>query len=289
MITPSSNPSNPIIMAYQPRPDIPPERQPHAHWVSDTGCLLMHGFMGSPQSTRPLAAHLAQQGISSYAPLWPGHGHLPDKIRGVSHQDWLAAAEEALALMRQKCRHIVLVGHSMGAVLAAHLAHHHADMRGLVLLAPLYTVPDPRIQVVRLLRYVMPYVYPLRLPGFPPDLAIGRATDFDPTLDLSDPAVQRWLPRGTRIPTSGLAEMCRMAEVGRALWPQLRLRTVVIQGGHDRALKPQGAHALFAALTMAHKEIVWLEEANHDLVRPSEAAHTQVWEKIIEVVRGGEN
>ncbi|MBK8434283.1 MAG: alpha/beta fold hydrolase [Chloroflexi bacterium] len=44
--------------------------------------------------------------------------------------------------MRQHCHTVFVMGHSMGAVLAAHLATHHtADVRGLVLIAPCTKCP----------------------------------------------------------------------------------------------------------------------------------------------------
>ena len=268
-------------MPYHPRSDIPPERQTFSHWRGGVGCLLLHGFMGSPNSWRPLADHLAAHDITCHVPLLPGHGHLPDKIHKIPHTHWLSAASAALGVMRQHCHTVFVMGHSMGAVLAAHLATHHtADVRGLVLIAPLYEVPDKRIRLTRWARYLLPYAYPLRLPNFPRDLALARVTSFDPTIDLDDPEVQEWLGQGTRISNWGVAEMCRMADVGRTLWPQVQTPTLVVQGGRDRALHSPHARTLLAELPTAAKELFWLDQADHDIIHPESADHALVWEKI---------
>ena len=273
-------------MPYQPRSDIPPHRQAFSLWRGEVGCLLLHGFMGSPDSWRPLAEALAAQNISCHVPLLPGHGHLPERIHKISHQQWLATAEASLEEIRGRCGWVVVMGHSMGAVLAGHLAATQGDLHGLVLLAPLYQIPDKRLWHTRWLRYLLPYAYPLRLRQFPRDMAIARVTSFDPTIDLDDPEVQKWLVRGTRISNWGVAEMCRMAEVGRARWGHVYTRTLVVQGGRDRALPPHHARTLFAQLPTPHKELMWLEEADHDLVQPQAAVHGQVWAKIAQFVQG---
>ena len=48
----------------------------------------------------------------------------------------------------------------MGGIIGAHLALKYGDVRGLVLLAPPYVVPDPRLNFTWLLRYVMPWFTP---------------------------------------------------------------------------------------------------------------------------------
>ncbi len=47
-----------------------------AYWFegNDVGCLLVHGFTGTPQNVRPLADYLARRGLAVSAPRMPGHG-----------------------------------------------------------------------------------------------------------------------------------------------------------------------------------------------------------------------
>lgn len=271
-------------MGFQPREDIPAERRPYEVWAGEVGCLFLHGFMGSPKSSRPLAAYLQQYGISTICPLLSGHGHLPYKIRGASHRQWLQEAENAYQMIRQRCRQVILLGHSMGAVLAAHLIHKFGTMSGLITFAPLYDVPDKRIRAAHWLRYLVPYVYPLSLKSFPTDLAIGRVVDFDPSIDLDDPAVQKWLRRGTRIPTSGVSEMTKLADLGKVLWSQVHVPVLIMQGKHDRAVKPADAQQLYEALPTPEKQLLWFE-GGHELLRPSDPVHEQVWPQVLAFIQ----
>ncbi|MBO9341627.1 MAG: alpha/beta fold hydrolase, partial [Roseiflexus sp.] len=106
-----------------------------AVFTGATGVLLIHGFGGDPAEVLPLAAALIQDGYSVYAPLLPGHGTLPDAMAGVQWQQWAEAAAHGFAALRQRCDNVVIVGFSMGGLLALILAAHLPVAR-LAVLAP---------------------------------------------------------------------------------------------------------------------------------------------------------
>ncbi len=51
------------------------------------GVLMLHGFIGTPKSSRQMAHYLHKQGLTVYCPLLPGHGLYPDRLRGIRHHD----------------------------------------------------------------------------------------------------------------------------------------------------------------------------------------------------------
>src|SRR5690349_4030974 len=67
------------------------------------GCLLVHGFAGTPPEMRDLAEHLAANGYDVMVPLLAGHGTTPQAMRATRWRDWVGGAEEALAALRQDC------------------------------------------------------------------------------------------------------------------------------------------------------------------------------------------
>lgn len=271
-------------MPFQPSYPVPEDRRPYTLPGGPTGVLMLHGYIGSPKSSRPLAAFLAENGIAAHCPLLPGHGNVPNKMAGVSRHHWLAEAAESLATIRQTCDRIFLMGHSMGTILSAHLIQSAPDIRGLIMLAPLYEVPDRRIHLMRLLRYVMPWFYPLKSRSLQ-RLVYERAIDFDPNLDLSDPAVQAQLPELSKVPTASMDEMRKMADLGKKLWSKTNLPTIIFQGGHDRAVSPGNAQHIFDLLPHKEKHLHWLPEAGHELMRPFDPAHKQVWPRILKFIR----
>lgn len=277
-------------MPFQPDYFVPEARQ--AYFIpaeardgwQGIGCLMLHGFMGAPVSSRPMAEHIAQQGVTMHCPLLPGHGNLPHMIHGHNRQEWLNEVEEAYEFLNSKCDQIFLIGHSMGAVLAAYLADKHPDVCGIVLLAPLYKIPDWRLNFAAIIRYFTPFLYPLKHEAVDRDIFLGRVTDFDPTIDVHDPALQDWLVDATRIPTDGLDEMRKMAVFGRKLWSRIHQPVIIFQGGHDPAVNPGNTEKLFQQLPTADKEMKFFPQVGHELMRPVEPIHKKVWQKIDEFI-----
>jgi carboxylesterase len=134
-----------------------PGAQPFSHQGGITGVLLCHGFTGSPQSLRPWAGFLAEAGLSVSLPLLPGHGTSWQQMNHTTSDDWLAAAETALAELRSRCDEVFLMGLSLGGCLALRLAETAPgpDLRGLVLVNP-SLAPDTKLFLVApLLKHVI--------------------------------------------------------------------------------------------------------------------------------------
>lgn len=278
-------------MPFQPDYQVPVERLPYtmlaasgAAAPSSVGVLMLHGFMGSPYSSRPLAHFLAERGVTVHCPLLPGHGHWPDKFHKVSHRAWIAEAAEGLETLRQMCREIFLMGHSMGNVLAAHLLRADPNVRGVILLAPIYDVPDSRLNLIKYIRPLVPWLYPHkshRMQG----LVRERVLDFDPTFDFDAPDAESFLRQATRMPTSGLDEMRKMVQLGQKLWPQVNTPTLILDGGHDIAVSPGSGAMIFQQIPARDKQHHYFPQAGHELMRPQDPAHLEVWNLIVTFIQ----
>ena len=108
-----------------------------AYWFegNDVGCLLIHGFTGTPQNVRPLADYLARRGLAVAAPRMPGHGTTVEDLDSTGPEDWLGAAEQALAELRSRCSTVFVAGISMGGTITLELARRHSDLAGIVVMA----------------------------------------------------------------------------------------------------------------------------------------------------------
>lgn len=277
-------------MPFQPTYDVPSERQAYTIFAAPEtgperiGMLMLHGFMGSPASSRPMANYLAGQGITVHCPLLPGHGHLPYKIHGVSRHQWITEAEEGLAYLRRHCDQIFITGHSMGCILGAHLALQNLDICGLIMLAPLYDLPDWRIKIVAIGRYFIKWFYPLKSKHADRQIFVGRVLDYDPTIDVDHPKLQDWLIEASRLPLDGLDEMRKMAALGRKMWSRLRLPVIIFQGGNDPAVNAGNTEKLFQKLKTPDKEMKFFPQVGHELMRPVEPIHRKVWQKVLEFI-----
>src|SRR5215467_3902940 len=99
---------------------------------SDTACLLIHGFTGTPQNLRPLGDFLARRGLTVYAPRLAGHGTSVDEFEQTGPSDWIATVEDGLEQLKRTCSSVFAIGISMGGTLALHLgATRPGDLAGV--------------------------------------------------------------------------------------------------------------------------------------------------------------
>lgn len=100
------------------------------------GCLLVHGFTGSPYEMRPLGEHLAAAGYRVSAPALAGHATDPADLDRTTWRDWVGSADDALTALRARCPAVFVAGMSMGGLVAAELAAARpADVTAVAILA----------------------------------------------------------------------------------------------------------------------------------------------------------
>jgi carboxylesterase len=121
------------------RPTVPvlAGAEPYEADAGPLGVLLLHGFGGSPGSLRAMARWFEGRGVSVRLPRLPGHGTDVDDMAVVRWPAWVEEADRALDALLERCRAVGVLGHSMGAALALHLAAMRPeDVAGLALANP---------------------------------------------------------------------------------------------------------------------------------------------------------
>lgn len=85
------------------------------------GCLLIHGFTGCRHDLEPLAECLDRQGFQISLPVLKGHETGAAQLRDATRSDWIAGAQSALDTLKANCEKVIVIGFSMGGLLAANL------------------------------------------------------------------------------------------------------------------------------------------------------------------------
>ena len=120
------------------------------------GILFVHGLTASPAEMRTMAQVVAQAaGWRCVGLLLPGHGTRIEDMQRASGKEWTVAVEHAYEELSRECNRVFLVGLSLGAVLACHLAlrrAHDPKLGGLILLAPAFGVTTARTIGIHLVR-----------------------------------------------------------------------------------------------------------------------------------------
>lgn len=236
--------------------------------------LLIHGFPGTPDEMRPLAAALNAAGWTAHAVLLPGFGPDINTLPERTCTDWMQAVERALTTLRRDHDTVLLVGHSMGGALAIAAAAQQS-VNGLVTLAPFYKLNHMLWSALPVLKITFPTIKPFRT--FKLDFSNPEVRDgilrYMPDLDLDDPATQEALKDFT-LPLKMFDQIRQAGLNAYRLAPAVRVPTLVIQGMRDTLVTPANTRLLTARMTQS---VRWVEvDAEHDLIRADRHAWPMV-------------
>lgn len=205
--------------------------------------LFIHGAFTRAARWEPWVSFFAAAGYRCVAPSLPAHDP-PDlgALAKLTFADYLAAAAAAHATF---ARPPIVIGHSMGGLIAQHLAAR-AECAALVLVSS--TPPWP----TRATRHALPYVIPYFLP-----VLGGRAIRADPAAALKlvlhdlSPAEQQEL---LTIFAYESGKAYRTVVFGRAPIARgtVRCPVLCLSGGADRMLAPSVGGRLAAFYEADH-------------------------------------
>jgi len=223
-----------------------PGAEPYRHDGNEVGVLVCHGYTGSPQSMRPWAEHLAEQGYTVRLPRLPGHGTRWQDLNRTRWQDWYAAVDREWAELAQTCSSVFAVGLSMGGLLATRIAQQHQDdanpCRGIVIVNPIFAHDDPKLRILPYLRHLVP-----ALPGVGGDIAKPGVTELAYSknpLQAMHSQTQLW-----RIVVDDL--------------PQLRVPVLLMRSAIDNVIPRISGDTFLAEVGSADVTEVVLPESRH--------------------------
>jgi carboxylesterase len=218
------------------------------------GCLLIHGFTGSPAEVRPMGEHLTRCGFTVSAPLLAGHGTTPKDLAQARWQDWFASVEEGYRTLREACDEVFVAGFSLGSLLAVHLAVHH-QVSGVILLSPGFWLRDRRAALVPLFRRLVEWV--------PKDLDADKA-------DLADHSALELVWSYDVLSTSALHQSLLLQRIARDELRCVLQPTLVIHAVRDRSIAAHSGPRTYEGLPSEDKEMLELHESGHLVVLDSE-------------------
>lgn len=103
-----------------------------------TAILFIHGILEGPYQFREFAEISLQKGYSAYAILLPGHGGSGEQFAKSNKGQWAATVEKKIEQLEKKYDELIIVGHSMGALLSIlSIAHHPKIKKAFLIATPL--------------------------------------------------------------------------------------------------------------------------------------------------------
>ena len=223
--------------------NIMPGAEPFSYEGGDTGCLLLHGFTGTPQEMRQLGQFLRDRGFTVRGVLLAGHGTRVEDLRPTAWQDWYRAAHVGWQTLQGSCRRVFVIGLSLGGSLALHLAAH-VPLSGVVALdSPLVT--DIRLLwLARILKYVWPY----RKKG---------------PSDIHDPQALAERVRYAYTPNRSNEQTVLFFRHLYEDLPEVHAPVLLMHARQDKTVSPATMPRIYARLGAEDKQMIWLENSGH--------------------------
>jgi carboxylesterase len=216
-----------------------------------TGCLLLHGFTAMPGEMAWLCDDLAARGHTVLAQRLAGHGTDPRDLARTRWRDWLVSVEDGLALLSEATEQVVVIGQSMGGMIALTAAARYS-MAGVVAISTPYgsVSTGERIRQ-RVERWWRPMIEKGVVTAAPP---------LDKRREANYPAYPRF-------PARILVELGALqAEVASSL-ASVMVPALLIHSRDDEGVPFESMGRIYERLGTGNKETLILEGADHSIVR----------------------
>lgn len=199
------------------------------------GCLVIHGFGGNTKEVLPLAEHLDSQGFVTVCPELKGHtGNRRDLARA-TYGEWIGSAEEGMEQLKIRCGRIVLVGFSMGGLIAANLAVKNDVDAVVTLNMPIYYWDLNRV-----------------ITNIRDDLKNGKAD-----------SLKHYIRSAFDKPLSSLINFRLLLQKTKALLKEIKCPIFITQALEDDAVKYKSANYIYENVSSSKKKVKLYEGSGH--------------------------
>jgi carboxylesterase len=211
------------------------------------GCLVQHGFTGTPKEMRWLGEYLNRGGYTVCGMRLTGHATRPEDMIRSRYCDWLASVEDGYNLLRSCTEQVFLLGLSMGGILSL-ISASRLRVRGVVAMSTPYKLPDdPRLKYVKFLSKIKPYM-PKNKEG-PGAGWFGEAWKQHVAYPQN--------------PVRSVAELNELLGLMRRSLPQVLVPVLLISSRDDHYIVEGSMDSIFAELGTTDKQKVWIEGSGH--------------------------
>ena len=205
--------------------------------------LIVHGFAGGTYDQEELANYLElNKRFDVYQFTLPGHSKNFSKVKSY---EWIDRSEEMVEwLIEHGYNKIYVIGHSMGGVIATHLAGKYPEIKKLVLAAPAFhylNVQNKNLNVTSSLKLI-PKVFQM----------YG-----------SDEVIARML----KLNVSAIGEFMTLVRDYYDCPKKVTCPTLIIQGNSDNLVPLSSSQYVYNNISSKNKKIIYLDNVTHDIFR----------------------
>jgi carboxylesterase len=212
------------------------------------GCLLVHGFTGTPKEMRWMGEYLGNLGYTVLGIRLAGHATQPEDMLRVKWQDWVSSVEDGYCYLNSIVDHVFVIGLSMGGILSLRFVAHHL-VSGAVVMSTPYSLPkDPRLPFIKVLSHLIPW------------MKQGPA-------DFHNPEAEKDHVCYPYYPSSAIIQLRDLLSDMQASLPQVTVPVLLIHSRLDKSVVPANAEKIYSALGSQQKELIWVDNSGHVIPR----------------------
>ncbi|MFZ4523979.1 MAG: alpha/beta hydrolase [Chlorobium sp.] len=219
------------------------------------GVLILHGFTAKLESVAALCAPLRELGIPVSMPLLAGHGaSSPEALRGVGWEAWITDADKALQNLLLDAEQVIVIGHSMGAILSLNLAvRYQGKIDSLILAAP-------AIKLVSVFA-------PGRPLHFAAPLLSRIIKNWGLHAHYSGTQAIATMPHYSWVPTDAIISFFELIKHSRPLLDFITIPVLILHCRYEKTVLPESATIVYNRVSTepSAKSIVWLEYSGHQI------------------------
>jgi len=228
--------------------------------LKKTGCLLIHGFTGSPWVFNELKAKLAQRNIEISAPLLPGHGTNSDDLARIKWTEWFDCAVENYLLLRQSCSRILVIGVSVGGAIALLLCSKY-KLDGVITLSAPLQFYDPRLRIIPFLR---PFKRNWKKKFHGNNNQFLKEAGYD------------------SYPLAGVQQCAKLLRVVRNNLEDVFCPALILHGSGDKRIHEKNSHLIEVGIMSLDKKVILYPNSCHTITKGPDAR--QVENDIIDFI-----
>lgn len=199
------------------------------------GFLIIHGFGGSIEEIEPLNKYLLSNGFLTACPTLKGHTGKRKDLKGISYSEWINSAEEGLLQLGAQSEKIILIGFSMGGLIAVNLALKHKVCGIIMLSTPIYHWDFKRIFL-----------------NIMEDLKKGNYDNL-----------KIYAGASLALPFSSMLNFKFLLHKTKALLKQINCPILIAQGLKDDTVKHRSAKYIFNKVSSKNKVLKYYNKSNH--------------------------
>ena len=229
--------------------------------------VAFHGFGGTAAELRPLLDRIARAGYAVDCALLPGHGTRVEQLQDGTFHGWVDAAVQRMRAAIDKSGRVVLLGFSLGSLLAMQLASEQpGGLTGLAVLGNAMTLRSLSSVPLGLLD---------RLGVRIPDLYLVKPRAGD----LVDTSAKDALLSYDRHPLRSSLEVYRAGPRVRGVVGRIVCPTLILHGRRDRVCSWHNATWLAEHIAAKDVTIRLFEDSAHVLACDGE--HEAVADEVL--------